>query len=118
MVVLSVSYLQNLEKHAIELDLTFGIALKTFCRYVGDSHAQFGSRNNATGSLNVLNSQDLWIEYTMEYESDNKELNFLDGTKRSNLKHSYDFAEYRKPAITNVQIKPHPKVYRNSYRSI
>ena len=39
-VVLSESYLQNLEKHAIELALTFGIAPETFCRYVDDPYAQ------------------------------------------------------------------------------
>ena len=58
MVVLSKSYLQNLEKNAIELALRFDIAPKTFCRYVDDSHDRFGSRSNATEFLNVLNSQD------------------------------------------------------------
>ena len=48
MVVLSESYLQYLEKNAIELALTFDIAPKTFRRYVDDSHARFGRRNNAT----------------------------------------------------------------------
>ena len=58
MVVLSESYLQNLEKNAIELALRFDIAPKTFCRYVDDSHDRFRSRSNATEFLNVLNSQD------------------------------------------------------------
>ena len=57
MVVLSESYLQYLEKYAIELALTFDIAPKTFRRYVDDSHARFGSRNNATKFLNVFNSK-------------------------------------------------------------
>ena len=56
MVVLSENYLQNLEKNAVELALTFDIAPKTFCQYVDDSHARFGSRNNANEFLNVLNS--------------------------------------------------------------
>ena len=47
MVVLSESYLQSPENHAIELALMFGIAPKTFPRYVDYSYAQFGSRNNA-----------------------------------------------------------------------
>ena len=81
-------YLQN---HAIELALTFGIAPKTFRRYVDDSHARFESRNNATEFLNVLNSQDPRIQYTLQYESDNKELNFLDVTIRNNLNRSYGF---------------------------
>ena len=58
MVVLSESYLQYLEKNAIELALTFDIAPKTFCRYADDCHARSGSRNNATEFFNVLNSQD------------------------------------------------------------
>ena len=58
MAALSDNYLQNLEKHAIELVLTFGIAPKTFRPYVDYSHARFGSRNNAIEFLNVLNSQD------------------------------------------------------------
>ena len=36
MVVLSESFLQNFEKHGIEL--AFGIASKTFCRFIDDSH--------------------------------------------------------------------------------
>ena len=42
MIVLSDSYLQNLEKNAIELALMFDIGPKTFCWYGDDSHAQFG----------------------------------------------------------------------------
>ena len=106
MVLLSESFLQNLEKQGIELALTFGIAPKTFPRYLDDSHAPFGSRNDATEFLNVLNSQDPQIQYTIEYENDNTELNFLSVTIRNNLNHFYDFPVYRKPAITNVQIKP------------
>ena len=92
MVVLSESYLQNYEKNAIELALRFDIAPKTFCRYVDDSHARFGSRNNANEFLNVLNSQEPQIQYTIEYENEHKELNFLDVTIKNNLNQSYDFA--------------------------
>ena len=49
----------------------------------------------------------------MEYENDHKELNFLGVTIRNNLNLSYDFAVYRKPAITNVQIKPHSNICLN-----
>ena len=111
MVALSESYLQNLEKHAIELALKFSIAPKTFRRYVDDSHARFGSRKNATEFLNVLNSQDPQIQYTIQDKNDNKELNFLDVTIRNNLNHSYDFALYRKPSITNIQIKLHSNIW-------
>ena len=111
MVALSESYLQNLEKHAIELALKFSIAPKTFRRYVDDSHARFGSRKNATEFLNVLNSQDPQIQYTIQYKNDTKELNFLDVTIRNNLNHSYDFALHRKPSITNIQIKLHSNIW-------
>ena len=74
LIVLSESYFQNLENNAIQLALTFGITPKIFRRYVDDSHALFGNRNNATEFLNVLNSQDPQIQYTIEYENNNKEL--------------------------------------------
>ena len=32
---------------------------------------------------------------------------------KNNLNQSYDFAVYYKPAITNVQIKPHPNICPN-----
>ena len=105
MVVLSDTFLQNIEKHAIELALMSGIAPKTFRWCVYHSLAWFRSRNNATEVLNVLNSQRSQIQYTIKYENDKRELNFLNVTIRNNLNHSYDFAVYRKPAITNVQKK-------------
>ena len=54
MAVLLENYLQNLEKHAIEFALKFGIAAKTFRPYVDVSHARFGSRNNTTEFLNGI----------------------------------------------------------------
>ena len=54
MAVLLENYLQNLEKHAIELALKFGIATKTFRPYVDISHARFGSRNNTIEFLNGI----------------------------------------------------------------
>ena len=77
--------MHNLEKNAIELALRFGIGPKTFHRYVNDSHAPFGSRSNATEFLNVLNSQDPQIQYTIEYENEHQELNFLDISIKNNL---------------------------------
>ena len=113
MVVLSESYLQNLEKNSIELALRFDIAPKTFSRYVDNSHARFGSRSNATEFFNVLHSQDPQIQYTVEYQNEHEELNFLDVTIKNNLNQSYNFAVYRKPAITKVQIKPHSNICPN-----
>ena len=85
MVVLSESYLQNLEKNAIELALRVEIAPKPFHRYVDDSHARFGSRSNATEFLNVLNSPDAQIQYTLEYVNKHKELNVLNVAIKNNL---------------------------------
>ena len=102
MIVLSERYLQNPEKHTIELVLTFGIAPKTFRPFANNFHAQFGDKNNAAEFLNALNSQDLLTQYTIEYENNNKELNFLDVSHLNKLNHSYDFAVCCKTAITNV----------------
>ena len=103
----------TLKKNAIELALRFDIAAKVFRRYVDDSHARFGSSNNANEFLNFLNSQYPQMQYTIEYENEHKELNFLGVTIKNNLNQSYDFAVYRKPAITNVQIKPHSNICPN-----
>ena len=37
----------------------------------------------------------------------------MDVTVKNNLNQSYDFAVYYKPAITNVQIKPHSNICPN-----
>ena len=105
--------MRNLEKHPIELALTFGTAPKTFWPFVDDSHAQFGGRDNAAEFLNVLNSQDLQIQYTTEYENDKKELNFSDINYLDKLNHFHDFAECRKTLTMNVQIKPHCNICSN-----
>ena len=63
--------------------------------------------------LNVLNSQDPEIQYTIEFENEHKELNFLDVTIKNNSNQSYDFAVYRRPAITNVRIRPHSNICPN-----
>ena len=44
MLILSESYLQNLERNTTELALTFDIATKTFRRHVDDSHDQFQNK--------------------------------------------------------------------------
>ena len=81
---------------------------------VDDSHAWFGSRSNATEFLNVLNSEDPQIQYTIEYENEHKELTFLDVTIKNNSNQSYYFAVYHKRAITNVQIKLHSNICPNT----
>ena len=50
-----------------------------------------------------MNKQDSSIQYTTEFENNQKQLNFLDNIT-SNETH-YDLKIFRKPAITNAQIK-------------
>ena len=46
------------------------------------------------------------VQYTIEHESTSKMLPFLDVSITNNGSGKYEFAVYRKPAITNVMIKP------------
>ena len=55
--------------------------------------------------LEILNKQDSHIPYTIEFENNQEQLNFLDITINNNGTDSYDFKIFRKPAITNVHIK-------------
>ena len=45
------------------------------------------------------------VNYTIEFENNQKQPNFLDITITNNRNDSYDFKIFRKSAITNVQIK-------------
>ena len=54
----------------------------------------------------ILNSIEPEIQFTAEYEDDNKILNFLDTTIINNGTGKYEFKIHRKNAITNVQLKP------------
>ena len=110
MVIISESYLQHIEKQAITQALEVNIAPKSFRRYVDDSHARFESQNEPDQFLEILNKQDPAIQYTIEREDENKNLNFLDVSITNNKTSSYVFKVYRKPAITNVQIKPHSSI--------
>ena len=55
MVVLSECYLQKIEFNAITEALNYKIALKTFRRFVDDSHARFQKRSHANKFLEILN---------------------------------------------------------------
>lgn len=118
MVILSESYLQKLESKAILEALNFNIAPKTFRRYVDDSHARFHSKDNANTFLHILNKQDPAIQYTIEYEDENKSLNFLDINIRNTVENKYEFKIHRKDAITNIQIKPHSCINPNIIKSV
>ena len=105
MVVLSECYLQRLEEKCIALSFALNISPKTFKRYVDDCHTRFKYKQKSLQFLEILNKQNSSIQYTTEFENDQKQLNFLDITVNNNGTNSYDFKIFRKPAITNVQIK-------------
>ena len=117
MVVLSESYVQNLEHKAIEEALTLNVAPKTHTRYVDDTHARFTSKEQSREFLNILNKQDKHIQFTIEDENEEIYLNFLDiKIKTSNGRCEFDV--HRKPALTNVQIKPRSCIPPDTIASI
>ena len=107
MVVMAEAFLQHHECNAIETAKTQTppINLKSFLRYIDDSHARFDSNDQADRFLLILNAQDPSIQYTIERETE-EGLNFLDITAKNNGQGKYEFSIHRKDAITNVQLKP------------
>ena len=108
MVVLAESYLQMIEKKAI-IEATKRkppVNPISHFRYVDDTHDRFMNKKNSEEFLKILNRQDPQIQFTAEYESSNKVLNYLDVSIHNNGNGSYDFKVFRKDAITNIQIKP------------
>ena len=105
MVVMAEGYLQHLEAKAINeaLQEQPPIHPKSFQRYVDDSHARFTDIGNAEQFKNVLNRQDQRIQYTMETEDKDKNLEFLDIRIMNSGNGKYEFDIHRKKAITNVQ---------------
>ncbi|XP_047140042.1 uncharacterized protein LOC124815412 [Hydra vulgaris] len=80
MVVLAESFLQFHENNAIKVALNFNPALnlKSFLRYVDDSHARFPDLNQAKHFQYILNQQHPSIQYTIEVENELGTLNYLD----------------------------------------
>ena len=110
MAVLSECYLQRIEHISITQALTLNLAPKAFKRFVDDGHARFSNREQSLQFLDILNSQDPSIQYTIEFENENKQLSFLDVTITNTGNNSYDFKLFRKTSITNVQIKPNSNI--------
>ena len=77
MVVLSESYLQNLEHMAMAKALIIQIQPKTYKQYVDDSHVLITSKYHANTLQEISNKQDPAIQYTIDYENENNSLNFL-----------------------------------------
>jgi hypothetical protein len=119
MVIMSEAYLQFIESNAIQQALNFNIAPITYKRYVDDSHARFSTFDNANSFLAILNSQDTSIQYTIECQNSQNQLNFLDISISTNhFLQKYEFSIHRKQAITNVLIKPHSSISPNVAISI
>ena len=55
MVVLSESYVQNLEQKATAEALTLNLAPTTYIRCIDDTHARFGSKEQSREFQNILN---------------------------------------------------------------
>ena len=108
MVVVAEAYLQFLEGKALQQAVN--CAPITYKRYVDDSHARFMSEDSSNDFLEILNSQDNKIQYTIEREVTPGELPFLDVLIRNDGSGSYSFKIYRKDAITNLQIQPSSSV--------
>ena len=108
MVVLAESYLQMIENQALNISRSRAIPVGpiTHRRYVDDSHDRFVDKEKSDEFLTILNSQDERVQFTVEYENSDKELNYLEITTINNKQGNYDFKVYRKDAITNIQIKP------------
>ena len=118
MVVLSKSYIQNLEHKAIAEALTLNLAPKNYRRYVDDTHARFKSKEQSREFQKILNKhKHKHIQFTIEHENEEKCLNFLD----IKIKHNngrYEFDVHHKPALANVKIKPHSCIPPDTVTSI
>ena len=107
MVILAEPLLQYNEENAFKIAMTLNapLDLKTYLRYIDNSHARFLNIQEAEQFHTILNKQHPAIQYPIEIQ--NKTMNFLDVTIINNTKGKYKFKVYRKEAITNIEIKPH-----------
>ena len=107
-------YLQRPEEKSFAL--SFGLNV-SHNHYVDDNHARFENKQKSVQVLQMLNKQDSSIQYTTEFENDNKQLDFLDITIANNGT-TYDFKIFKRLAITNVQIKPNSNLAPNMSISV
>ena len=122
MVVLAEGFLQVLESKALDEALREQPPYSpiTFYRYVDDSHSRFDEITQPGRFLNKLKQQDERVQYTMEVENVEKELDYLEIKTMNKGTGNYEFDVYRKAAITNVQVKPNsshdPKILRGIFK--
>ena len=108
MVVLAESFLQMIEKKAINIASNQIIPVNpiTHKRYVDDTHDRFKNKELSEEFLKILNNQEPRIQFEAEYEDAKKSLNYLDIKIINTENQRYEFKIHRKDAITNIQIKP------------
>ena len=108
MVILAESFLQMIENKAMNIAISRPLPVNpiTHKRYVDDTHDRFKTKEASDEFLKILNDQEPRIQFTAEYESSNKDLNYLDVKIINNKNNRYEFKIHRKDAITNIQIKP------------
>lgn len=108
MVVLAESFLQMIERNALTIAKHLPVPVDpiTHRRYVDDTHDRFKTKAQSEQFLTILNEQEPRIQFTAEYEDENKQLNYLDIKVINSRNGKYDFKIHRKDAITNIQIKP------------
>ena len=99
-------YLQRMEHIFVTQAHSFNLTPETFKRFVDDRYARFNNREQSLQFLDILNSQDPSIQYTIEFVNENKQLSFFDVSITSTGNNSYDFKILLITSITNVQIKP------------
>ena len=58
---------QRLEEKSITLSSALNVSPKTFKRYVDGSHARFENKKKSLKLLEILNKQDLSMEYVAEF---------------------------------------------------
>ena len=114
MAVLSECYLQRIENISVTEALTLNSAPKPFKRFADDSHARFNTREQSSQFLNMLNSQDPSIRYTIEFENEKKQLSFLDATITNTGNNSHDFKIFRKTSIAIVQVRSNSNIAPNT----
>ena len=71
MVVLAESFLQMIEKKAINIARTLPVPVSsiTYKRYVDDTHDRFKNRDESQEFLKILNDQEARVQFTAEYEN-------------------------------------------------
>ena len=122
MVVIAEGFLQYIEKKAMYIGLHANptVSPNSYKRYVDDSHARFINIEQAERYMIILNEQHPQIQYTIEKENEQKELQFLDIKIKNNQQGKYEFTVHRKDAITNIQVKPHsdhdPKILNGIFK--